>query len=91
VEIDQQADGNVEQFHVTQKLRFVNGKTLLNAFGFDQDASFDTHVKSQRFFAREALVIDDNRLLANAIKFAQTEFLRFCKSICVNGFLVLVF
>jgi len=38
VEVDEEAEGNVENVHVAEKLCLVNRKDLLDRFYFDEDA-----------------------------------------------------
>ncbi len=63
VEIDQQPKRNIEQFHVTQQLRFVNGENLFDSLCLHENAIFNEDIKSQRFLARESFVFDDDKPL----------------------------
>ncbi|MDB6057014.1 MAG: hypothetical protein JWO95_858 [Verrucomicrobiales bacterium] len=65
MEIDEQPDGHVEQFHVAKELRFMNRKNLFHSLCFHQHAALDRNIEAQRFFASESLVIDHHHLLAD--------------------------
>ena len=63
IEIDDETDGDVEQFHVAEKLGFVNGEHLDDGFRFDENAVFDEEVETQRFFSGEPFVVNNDGLL----------------------------
>ena len=66
MEVDEQAKGNIQQFHVAQELRFVDGQNLLHGFCFQQHTTFHQHIESQRLLSRETLVINHHEFLAHA-------------------------
>ena len=58
MEVNQKAYGNVEQFHVAEQLRLVDGHYLLNRFEFEQQAAFDENVEAKRLFDDKTLVLE---------------------------------
>ena len=48
MEVDQQANGDVEQFHVAEQLGLVDRQYLLDRFEFEQQAAFDQNVETNR-------------------------------------------
>ena len=63
VEVDDETDRDVEQPHIAEELRLVNGQNLLRTLEFEQQAVIDEHVKAQWFLEHEALVLDFDETL----------------------------
>ena len=76
VEVDEEADGNVQQLHVAEELRLVNWQDLLRSFGFHQDAVFNQHVEAERLLSSEPFVLDLHGFLADAVQFPKLQFLQ---------------
>lgn len=75
MEIYEQSNRNIKQFHVAQELRLVNGHDLLSGLALHQKAVFDEHVKTQWLLAGEPFVFNDNRLLTDTPQAAEFKFL----------------
>ena len=60
MEVDDEAYGDIEKFHVAQELGFVDGKDLLDDFEFKDQVFFEQDVEPKRFLEDEALVFDWN-------------------------------
>src|SRR5205823_13326146 len=75
MEIDEQPKRDIQQFHVAQELRFVDGQNLLYGLCFHQHTTFHQHIES-RFLSREALVFNHHEFLAHAWQPTQLELLR---------------
>jgi hypothetical protein len=84
VEVDEEADRDVQELHVAEKLGFVDGKHLFDRFEFDQEAVFDEEVEAEWFFEGVALVLDEDGLLVDAGDFAEIEFA--AQALFVDGF-----
>ena len=65
------------------EFRFVDRDNPLHRLRFHQHATFDQHVKAERFFSREAFVFDQHRLLTHAVQATQLKF--FDETPFVNG------
>jgi hypothetical protein len=79
VEVDQQADTNIQQTKVREQLRVVNGMKCLFAFGLDYDTPFDDQVGSKAAFEFDAFIDEWNGLLA---LYVQSQFLQFVGEAC---------
>ena len=75
MEVDEQPKRNIQQFHVAQELRFVDGQNLLHRLCFHQRAA-DQHIEAQRFFAGEAFIFYQHRLLTHTVQAAQPKVFR---------------
>ena len=78
MEVDKQPKRDIQQFHVAQELRFVDGQNLLHRLCFDQ------HIESQRLLSRETLVFNHHEFLAHACQPAQFKLSR--QTPFVDGF-----
>jgi hypothetical protein len=76
VEIDEEADRNIQEFHVAEELCLVDGKDLLRGFHFDENTTLNENVEAERLFAGEAFVLDLHALLADAVELAEFQFLQ---------------
>lgn len=74
VKVDEEADGNIEELHVAQELRFVDGQDLLDGLGFDEDAAFNEEVESEGFLTRCPLVVDRDGFLRRAGEVSEFHF-----------------
>lgn len=63
IEVDEKPNRDIEELHVAQKLRFVNGKDFCHRLGFDEYASFDKYIQSKIFLFNKALVGNFDRIL----------------------------
>ena len=84
VKVDEQPNRDIGQFHVAQELSLVDGENFLHGLCFHQSAIFDQQIKPQRFFAGEALVGNQDDLLAQAGQPAQFKLFR--QTPFVDGF-----
>src|SRR5438477_3854260 len=66
MEVDQEAYGDAQQFHVAEQLGLVNRHDLLDRFEFEQQAAFDQNVKAERLFEDKSLVLDFDNALVNS-------------------------
>ena len=74
IEVDQEADGDVEELHVAEELGFVDGEDLLDGLGFNKDAIFNQEVETERFFAGGSFVVDLDGFLRDAVQLADFHF-----------------
>lgn len=74
VEVDDQTEGNIQQFHVAQQLGLMDWQYLLNTLKLKQQTTLDQNVKSQRFIKDQTLVLDLDKTLIDCGDFAQLEF-----------------
>ena len=74
MEIDEQSDGDVQQFHVAQQLRLVDWPDLFHGLGFHQHATLDQQIEAQRLFSREAFVLNRHEFLINTFQPAKVQF-----------------
>jgi hypothetical protein len=74
MEIDEQSDGDVQQFHVAQQLRLVDWQHFFYGLGFHEHAAFHQQIKAQRLFPREAFVFDRHEFLADTLQPAKFQF-----------------
>ena len=74
VEVDEQTDGYVEQFHVAQQLRLMDGQHLLNALQFQEQAILNQYIETQRFVENKALVLDLNNTLVYRSQALHSQF-----------------
>jgi hypothetical protein len=65
VEVDEQSEWNVQELHVAQKLRLMDGQDFLHRFEFDEPAAFDEHVESERFIEDQTFVFHTHQPLIN--------------------------
>src|SRR6266567_5175823 len=75
MEVDQQANGNVEQFHVVELLGLVDRQYLLDRFEFQQQAAFDKNVETKRLFEDKTLVFDSDNALVDSGQLAEEALL----------------
>ena len=73
MEVDEETNRHVEQFHVTEQLRLVNGNNFLNGFQLQQKAILDEQVKTQRLLEDDTFVLDLNRTLVYSAKLVQAQ------------------
>src|SRR6266851_6871789 len=66
VEIDQQTERHVQQFHVAQELRLVNRQNLFHRLRLHQYATLNQHIKPEGFLSRKSLILDQKRFLTDA-------------------------
>jgi len=76
VEIDDQAEWNVEQLHVAEQLRLVDGDDALDGFHLDQEASLDEKVVSEFLLFGKAFIRNDYSSLRFTGETAELKFLR---------------
>jgi len=74
MEVDEEAYGNIQQLHVAEQLGLVDGENGLDRFDFDQDAVVNQQIEAERFLTGEALVFDDDLLLADGGKASKLKF-----------------
>jgi len=55
MEIDEQSEWNIEQFHVAQQLRLMDRKNLFNGFYFDKQAIVNQQIKAEGSSRRNCL------------------------------------
>jgi hypothetical protein len=65
MEVDDEPDRNIEQFHVAEELSLVDGDDVLDTLQFEQQAPINQHVESQRFIEHKAFVFDLNDALVD--------------------------
>jgi hypothetical protein len=78
------AKWNIEQFHVTKQLGFVDWVNYLDRLHFDEDAVIDQHVEFQGVFTLEFLIPNDYFLLIADRVAAEFEF--FGQAPFIDGF-----
>jgi hypothetical protein len=64
VEIDEEADFDIQESHGGEELGLMDGENLFNRLGFHEDFVFHQNIKAERFFAFESLVINRDGALA---------------------------
>jgi hypothetical protein len=64
MKIDEQSDGDVQQFHIAQELRLVDRQDFLHGLGFHEYATLHQQIEAERLFPREAFVFDRHEFLA---------------------------
>ena len=77
MEVDQQANGDVEQFHVAEQLGLVDRQYLLDRFEFQQQAAFDQNVETKRLFEDKTLVFDSDNALVDSGQLAEAQLIGF--------------
>jgi hypothetical protein len=65
VEVDKQADGNIQKLHITEQLSFAYRIERFNGFGFYQQTFVDEEIETQRFVENEAFVFNPNDSLCH--------------------------
>ena len=65
MEIDQQAEGNIQQLHVAQQLCLVDWQDGFDCLEFDEKTSVDEQIEPQLLCEHEVFVIDDDFLLVD--------------------------
>jgi hypothetical protein len=60
VEVDDQSERDVKQFHVAEQLRFMNRMNGFDCLDFNKQALVDEQVKPERLFPLELFVSNDN-------------------------------
>jgi len=63
MEIYEQAQRNIQQFHVAQQLRLVDRKNLLSGLYFYKHTPLDQDIKSKGLLTAKPFVFDDNDFL----------------------------
>src|SRR5438128_981975 len=63
MKIDDQPDGYIQQFHVTEQLGLVDGQNLLHALEFQQETILDQNIKSKRLIEDQSFVFDSDDAL----------------------------
>ena len=76
MKIDDQSQWNIEQFHVAQKLRWMDRKNLFNGFYFDKQATVNQQIKAEGLLPAKLLVPDDYLVLVFHLMVPQSEFHR---------------
>src|SRR5436853_946778 len=84
MEINDKTERNVEQLHVTQKLGFMDGQDFLNCLQFEQQTTFDEHVKSQGLLEHEAFIFDPDDTLVDGSHISQAQLAH--QTLLVNTF-----
>ena len=84
MEVDQQAKGDVEQFHVAEQLGLVDSQYLLDRFEFQQQAAFDQNVETKRLFEDKTLVFDSDNALVDSGQLAEAQFAE--EALLINAF-----
>jgi hypothetical protein len=67
MEIDEQSDRDVQQFHVAQQLRLVDWQDFFHGLGFHERATLHLQIEAQRLFPREPFVFNRHELLADTL------------------------
>jgi hypothetical protein len=73
MEVDDEPDRNIEQFHVAEELSLVDREDVLDALQFEQQAPINQHVGSQRFIEYKAFVFDLNDALVGRGDISQLQ------------------
>ena len=76
VEVDDQAQRNVKQFHVAQQLRLVNRHDVLNGFDFHLEAAIDEDIELENFVENQVLVANLHLALIDCRYAAQAKFVQ---------------
>jgi len=84
MEVDQEAYGDVQQFHVAEQLRLVDWQDLLDRFEFEQQAAFDQNVKAERLFEDKSLVFDFDNALVDGGQLVEAQFAE--EALLINAF-----
>ena len=84
MEVDQEAYGDVEQFHVAEQLGLVDRQYLLDRFEFEQQAAFDQNVKAERLFEDKTLVFDFDNALVDSSQLPEAQFAE--EAVLINAF-----
>jgi len=84
MEVYEQPERHIKEFHVAQELGLVNRQNLLNRFGFHKNATFNQDVEPQRFLTGEPFVVDHNGLLTDASQTPQSKLLK--QTPLIDGF-----
>lgn len=74
MEIDEQSDGDVQQFHVAQQLRLVDRQDFFHGLGFHEHATLDQQIEAQRLFSSEAFVFNRHEFLTDTFQPAKFQF-----------------
>jgi hypothetical protein len=84
VEVDQQAQRHIEQFHVAEQLRLMNRQNFLHRLQFQQQAFFNKNIQAQRFLKNHSFVFNFHVTLGNARNAPQIEFTH--QTLFINAF-----
>ena len=84
MEVDQEADGDVEQFHVAEQLGLVDRQYILDRLQFEQQAAFDQNVKAERLFEDKTLVFDFDNALVDSSQLLEAQFAE--EALLINAF-----
>ena len=74
MEVDEQADGHIEKFHVAQELSFVDRQNGFDRLDLDQHATLDQQIKAKRFFFGKTFVGNQDSALVDELNLPQLEF-----------------
>jgi hypothetical protein len=74
VEVDEEAEWDVHEPHVAEKLGAVDGENLLNGFELDEEGVGDQEVEAEGFLEGDAFVFDSDDLLAAGRDLTEFEF-----------------
>jgi hypothetical protein len=84
MKIEKQADWEVKEFEVTQKLSLVDRENFFDCFYFDEETVVDQQIKTQRVLPDMMFVSNIHRLLAGDLKATIRKFT--VETPFVNGF-----
>src|SRR3989442_2958092 len=84
MEVDQQAYGDVEQFHVAEQLGLMDRQDLLDRLEFEQQAAFDQYVKAKRFLEAKTLIFDFDNALVECAHLLEAQFAQ--EALLINTF-----
>ena len=76
VEVDQKPDRNIEELHIAEELRLVDGQDLRHSLDLHQYRIINEKVEPENFFPNESFVFDGHLFLRGAGKPSEFEFLR---------------
>ena len=63
MEVDEEPERHIHEFHVAEQLCFVNRQHILQGFGLNKNAFFHEHIEPQRLLSFEPFVVDNDDLL----------------------------
>lgn len=76
VEVDEESDGQAQEFEVGDELGFVDGEEAVHGFELEDDMAVDDEVETVAAVEGEAFVGEGERNLTLDVKFAQGELMR---------------
>jgi hypothetical protein len=74
VEVDNQAQGNVQELHMAYDLGLVDGQNLLHGFDFEQETAFRQQAELQALFKGDVFVFDRHLMLPGGVNASEPEF-----------------